>query len=102
MSTVDRLEPEDHACLTFSEPEERLDLLAAFVRKGFHLGERVLCFTDTPVQDDLRQRGVPARETVLPVDELWGPGGTRTPRPWSAGSVRSGIKRPGGYASPST
>ncbi|MBL7260637.1 MEDS domain-containing protein [Paractinoplanes lichenicola] len=74
METVDRLEPGDHACLTYSDAEERLDLLAAFVGRGAQLGERVLCFTDDPVGADLRQRGVPAGENVVPIQELWGAG----------------------------
>lgn len=36
----------DHACLTFTDAEERLDLLAAFVRQGLRAGQRVLCWTD--------------------------------------------------------
>jgi hypothetical protein len=28
---VDALGPGDHACLTFSDPDERLDIVAAFV-----------------------------------------------------------------------
>ncbi|GAA4470621.1 hypothetical protein GCM10023170_087760 [Phytohabitans houttuyneae] len=36
----------DHACLTFTDAEERLDLLAAFVRDGLRAGQRVLCWTD--------------------------------------------------------
>jgi hypothetical protein len=31
---VDRLEPGDHACLTFSDPDERLDIPAALVADG--------------------------------------------------------------------
>jgi ABC-type transporter Mla MlaB component len=46
-ATVDQLGPGDHACLTFSDEEERLDLLAAFVRDGLRRGQRVLCWTDT-------------------------------------------------------
>ncbi|MBB4695924.1 MEDS domain-containing protein [Paractinoplanes abujensis] len=76
METVDRLQPGDHACLTYTDPEERLDLLAAFVSRGHQLGERVLCFTDDPVAADMRQRGLPAEETVLPIEELWGVGAT--------------------------
>ncbi|WP_250032104.1 MEDS domain-containing protein [Paractinoplanes maris] len=74
MAAVDQLEPGDHACLTYSEPEERLDLLAAFVSAGLERGERVLCFTDAPVTADLRQRGIRAGEVVLAVEELWGAG----------------------------
>jgi hypothetical protein len=36
----------DHACLTFTDAEERLDLLAAFAREGLRAGQRVLCWTD--------------------------------------------------------
>jgi len=40
------IEPGDHACLTFSDAEERLDLVAAFVRNGLRAGSRVVCWTD--------------------------------------------------------
>jgi anti-anti-sigma factor len=73
---VDRLEPGDHACLTFSDPQERLDLLAAFVSAGFARDEKVVCYTDAVGVDelraDLRRRGVPANETVVPSRRLWG------------------------------
>lgn len=32
------LEVDDHACLTYGEPEELLDLTAAFVRNGCRAG----------------------------------------------------------------
>jgi ABC-type transporter Mla MlaB component len=35
----------DHACVTFSDADERLDLVAAFVRGGLRAGQRVLCWT---------------------------------------------------------
>jgi MEDS: MEthanogen/methylotroph, DcmR Sensory domain len=38
---VDRLGPGDHACLTFTDPEERLDILAAFVAAGQARNESV-------------------------------------------------------------
>ncbi|MGX6604405.1 MEDS domain-containing protein [Micromonosporaceae bacterium Da 78-11] len=47
--SVDRLEPGDHACLTFSDPQERSDLLTAFVEAGVARGEKVICFTETAV-----------------------------------------------------
>jgi hypothetical protein len=57
---VDRLGPGDHACLTFSDPEERLDILAGFVADGLRRGEKVICYTDAvPVHDldrELRER----------------------------------------------
>jgi anti-anti-sigma regulatory factor len=43
----------DHACLTFTDPDERLDLVAAFVGDGLQLGQRVICFTDTFMPDEL-------------------------------------------------
>ncbi len=50
---VDGLSEGDHACLTFSDPEERLDLLAAFVRDGLRRGEKVVCWTDEVAPDRL-------------------------------------------------
>jgi anti-anti-sigma factor len=77
---VDRLTPGDHACLTFTDPEERLDILAAFVAAGQARGERVICFTDAADVDTLRaellERGLEAgRElSVVTSDRLWGGG----------------------------
>jgi anti-anti-sigma regulatory factor len=50
---VDDLVPGDHACLTFSDPDERLDIVTAFVRNGLEGGERVLCLTGDPAPDGL-------------------------------------------------
>jgi len=75
---VDRLTPGDHACLTFTDPEERLDILAAFVAAGQARDERVICFTDSAgvdlVRTDLLDRGLEAgRElSVVAIDRLWG------------------------------
>ena len=44
---IDELGADDHACLTFTDPDERIDLIAEFVADGLHLGQRVVCFTDT-------------------------------------------------------
>ncbi|MGI5239267.1 MEDS domain-containing protein [Dactylosporangium sp. CA-139066] len=61
---VERLPAGGHACLTFSDPDERLDLLAAFVGDGLERGQRVVCYTDamTPVAfiDELDHRSVKA------------------------------------------
>jgi anti-anti-sigma regulatory factor len=61
-SRVEDLRPGDHACLTFSDGEERLDLVAAIVRDGLQSGQRVLCVTDTLSQvaltGELSGRGV--------------------------------------------
>jgi hypothetical protein len=45
-TTVDTISPDDHACLTFTDAEERLDLIAAFVRDGLRAGSKVVCWTD--------------------------------------------------------
>jgi hypothetical protein len=78
---VDRLTPGDHACLTFSDPEERLDILAAFVAAGLDRGERVVCYTAAVGVDDLRaeldERGVAGAGRPLSVEpstRLWGDG----------------------------
>jgi hypothetical protein len=47
------IEPGDHACLTFSDSEERLDLVAAFVRNGLRAGSKVVCWTDAHEPDRL-------------------------------------------------
>jgi anti-anti-sigma regulatory factor len=46
-ATVGTVSPGDHACLTFSDAEERLDLVAAFVRDGLRGGQKVVCWTDS-------------------------------------------------------
>jgi anti-anti-sigma factor len=43
----------DHACLTFTDGEERLDLVAAFVRDGLRAGLKVVCWTDGVGPDEL-------------------------------------------------
>jgi anti-anti-sigma regulatory factor len=67
-SGVEDLAPGDHACLTFSDSEERLDLVAAFVRDGLRLGQKVLCWTDAiPVEvlrGELTERGLPMAEAT--------------------------------------
>src|SRR2546429_611452 len=45
--SVETLGPGHHACLTFSDPDERLDIVAAFVSAGLRQGHKVLCFTDS-------------------------------------------------------
>ena len=62
-ATVDDLEPGDHACLTFTGADERLDIVAAFVRDGLDRGDKVVCLTDTLEPDrlstELSERGLP-------------------------------------------
>jgi anti-anti-sigma regulatory factor len=45
---VTDLSVDDHACLTFGEREELMDLTAAFVRDGLAGGLRVVVISDTP------------------------------------------------------
>jgi anti-anti-sigma factor len=69
---VDRLSPGDHACLTFSDPEERFDILAAFVATGAARGDKVICYTDAVGVDDVRgeftERGVPDERRPVQVE----------------------------------
>jgi hypothetical protein len=61
---ITELAMDDHACLTFGEEEERLDLTAAFVRDGLASGLKVLWLSDAAPQlaaDELARRGVEAR-----------------------------------------
>jgi MEDS: MEthanogen/methylotroph, DcmR Sensory domain len=44
-ATVDALSAGDHACLTFTDIDERWDLVAAFVRAGLRRREKVVCWT---------------------------------------------------------
>ena len=66
-ATVDDLEPGDHACLTFSDADERLDIVAAFVRDGLERGDKVVCLTDLLRPDELSaelsERGLPVEAT---------------------------------------
>jgi anti-anti-sigma regulatory factor len=62
--SVDALGPGDHACLTFSDPDERLDIVAAFVRAGLEQGHKVLCFTDSVLPDELELRSVSALDAI--------------------------------------
>src|SRR5207302_9864195 len=63
-----RVSPGDHACLTFSDAQERLDLVAAFVREGLRRGQKVLCWTDDLSPEGLA--GELARRSVRPGADL--------------------------------
>ncbi|GAA3336553.1 hypothetical protein GCM10020358_29740 [Amorphoplanes nipponensis] len=87
--TVDAVAAGDHVCLTFSDPDERLDIVAEFVAEGLGCNHKVLCYTHslTPqrLSDELTWRGVavpPAvRSGQLDVTDggqLWAPGGPAT------------------------
>lgn len=52
-ASVDDLRPGDHACLTYSDAEERLDIVAAFVRDGIGAGQKVICLTEPGSPPDL-------------------------------------------------
>lgn len=43
----------DHACLTYSDAEECLDLVAEFVGRGLDDGQQVICLTDTLTGEQL-------------------------------------------------
>lgn len=84
---VDRLSPGDHACLTFSDPEERLDILAAFVAGGIEQGDKIIVYTDSVGVDELGSelidREVPVAEplqdgrlSVVRTDRAWEQTGT--------------------------
>jgi anti-anti-sigma regulatory factor len=45
--TTFRVGAGDHACLTFTDADERMDLIAAFVRDGLRAGSKVVCWTDS-------------------------------------------------------
>jgi anti-anti-sigma factor len=64
---VDRLAPGDHACLTYTDAEERLDILAAFITAARERGDRTICFAD-----NVPGLGPEASEAVVPVQRLWG------------------------------
>jgi anti-anti-sigma regulatory factor len=58
---ITELTANDHACLTFGEPEDLFDLTAAFIRDGLSSGLKVLWVTDgTQVQavSELAGRGI--------------------------------------------
>jgi len=58
---------DDHACLTFGEPEELFDLTAAFVRDGLAGGLKVVWVTEAGPQratPELARRGVPVESAL--------------------------------------
>jgi anti-anti-sigma regulatory factor len=67
-ASVDGLQPGDHACLTFSDADERLDIVAAFVRDGLAASQRVLCYVESSTPSaftaDLAERGLPVSASV--------------------------------------
>jgi MEDS: MEthanogen/methylotroph, DcmR Sensory domain len=67
-ASVGGLRPGDHACLTFSDADERLDIVAAFVRDGLDASQRVLCYVESTspavFTGELAERGLPVAATV--------------------------------------
>jgi anti-anti-sigma regulatory factor len=66
------LTTDDHACLTFGEPEELSDLTAAFVRDGLACGLKVVWVSDSAPRratSELARRGV-AVESALAAGQL--------------------------------
>jgi anti-anti-sigma regulatory factor len=86
--TVDQLVEGDHACLTFTDQDERLDLVAEFVADGLHRGQRVICFTDSVSPGELVQE-LAAREVATAVAMHRGQLSLRGSHDWwlSAGPV---------------
>jgi len=87
--TVDAVAAGDHVCLTFSDPDERLDIVAEFVAEGLDRRHKVLCFTDSiapqRLTEELTWRGIAAAGAVdggqLDVTDgqrLWMPDGGAT------------------------
>jgi anti-anti-sigma regulatory factor len=104
---VNELSLNDHACLTFGEQEELLDLTAAFVRDGLASGCRVVVLSDAP-QLALARLGGPEMGAdsavagqiviVASADGLVGPGGFSAERAmkWLNGQLAD--SRRAGYA----
>jgi anti-anti-sigma regulatory factor len=66
------LTADDHACLTFGEPEDLFDLTAAFVRDGLACGLKVVWVSDSAPQratSELARRGI-AVESALAAGQL--------------------------------
>jgi len=70
ITSVEGLAPGDHACLTFSDPDERLDIVSAFVRDGIEGYAKVVCLTEAlspeRLEAELADRGVPVAGELPP------------------------------------
>ena len=69
---ITELAVNDHACLTFGEPDELIDLTAAFVRDGLDGGLKVIWLSDSgprQVITELARRGI-AVEAALAVGQM--------------------------------
>ena len=67
-ASIERVQPGDHACLVFTDSEERLDIVAAFVRDGLRDGQKVICLTEaisqTALTEELARRGLKIGEAA--------------------------------------
>jgi hypothetical protein len=67
-ATVEELRPGDHACLTFTDADERLDIVAAIVRDGLAASQRVLCYVESTTPStftaDLADRGLAVERSI--------------------------------------
>jgi anti-anti-sigma regulatory factor len=64
---ITELAVDDHACLTFGEEEELLDLTAAFVRDGLAAGLKVVWLSGAaphPAASELARRGIAVEEAA--------------------------------------
>ncbi|GHJ46188.1 hypothetical protein Cs7R123_35300 [Catellatospora sp. TT07R-123] len=104
-TSVEELRPGDHACLTFSDSDERLDIVAAFVRDGLRAGQKVVCLTESlspsALTEELARRGfepATAAETgqlhIASAGEFFVPQGVFDPGS-ALGAVRTQIERAG-------
>jgi hypothetical protein len=86
-TSVEALAPGDHACLTFSDPDERLDIVAAFVRDGISGYAKVVCLTEAlrpeQMESELADRGVPTAGELNPGQLTV----TGSEGPWLAGGA---------------
>ena len=88
-SQITDLTLNDHACLTFGEPEELFDLTAAFVRDGLSGGLKVVWLSDAGpdrVAAELARRGI-AVESAMAAGQIAAESGARllSGRAFSAG-----------------
>jgi MEDS: MEthanogen/methylotroph, DcmR Sensory domain/STAS domain len=86
---VNTLSTGDHACLTFTDIDERWDLVAAFVRDGLRRREKVVCWTASVAPPELARElsaravgpGAALRRgqlTIVPADAALSAGGPPT------------------------
>lgn len=55
---VRELPPGAHLCALYSGPEERDEILFAFLREGLRVGDTCRCFVDDLEPDAIRERAI--------------------------------------------